>query len=82
MSIGTLFAFVVVAIGIIVLRRTRPDLPRPFRTPGVPLVPILSAITSFALMASLSGDTWQRLFVWMAIGLVIYFGYSRRVRRG
>jgi APA family basic amino acid/polyamine antiporter len=77
-SIGTLFAFVVVAIGIIVLRRTRPDLPRPFRTPGVPLVPILSAITSFALMASLSGDTWQRLMVWMAIGLVVYFGYSRR----
>lgn len=77
-SIGTLFAFVVVAIGIIVLRRTRPDLPRPFRTPAVPLVPILSAITSFALMASLSGETWERLIVWMAIGLAIYFAYGQR----
>ena len=80
-SIGTLFAFVVVAIGIIVMRRTRPDLERPFRTPWVPTVPILSALTSFALMASLSGDTWRRLIVWMAVGLVIYFGYSRRAGR-
>jgi APA family basic amino acid/polyamine antiporter len=80
-SIGTLFAFVVVAIGIIVLRRTRPDLERPFRTPAVPLVPLLSALASFALMASLSGDTWRRLMIWMAVGLVIYFGYSRRRAR-
>jgi APA family basic amino acid/polyamine antiporter len=77
-SIGTLFAFVVVAIGIIVLRRTRPDLHRPFRTPAVPLVPILSALTSFALMASLSGATWRRLIAWMALGLVIYFAYGYR----
>jgi APA family basic amino acid/polyamine antiporter len=77
-SIGTLFAFVVVAMGIIVLRRTRPDLERPFRTPAVPLVPILSALTSFALMASLSGDTWRRLMIWMAVGLAIYFAYGHR----
>ncbi len=60
-SIGTLFAFVVVAIGVIVLRRTRPDLERPFRTPGVPWLPALSAVASFALMAGLSGETWIRL---------------------
>ena len=77
-SIGTLFAFVVVAIGVIVLRRTRPDLERPFRTPGVPWVPALSAIASFILMAGLSGETWIRLVVWMAIGLVLYAGYGYR----
>ncbi|MGH9173185.1 MAG: amino acid permease, partial [Vicinamibacterales bacterium] len=77
-SIGTLFAFVVVAIGVIVLRRTRPDLERPFRTPGVPWLPALSAVASFALMASLSGDTWIRLVIWMALGLVLYFGYGYR----
>jgi basic amino acid/polyamine antiporter, APA family len=84
-SIGTLFAFIVVAIGIIALRRTRPDLARPFRTPGVPWVPALSAAASFALMAGLSGATWQRLIVWMAMGLVIYFAYGYRhskARRG
>jgi APA family basic amino acid/polyamine antiporter len=77
-SIGTLFAFIVVAIGIIALRRTRPDLPRPFRTPGVPWVPALSALASFALMAGLSGATWRRLIVWMALGLLIYFAYGYR----
>jgi APA family basic amino acid/polyamine antiporter len=77
-SIGTLFAFVVVAIGVIVLPRTRPDLERPFRTPGVPWVPALSAIASFILMAGLSGETWIRLLVWMAIGLVLYGAYGYR----
>jgi APA family basic amino acid/polyamine antiporter len=77
-SIGTLFAFVVVALGIIVLRRTRPELERPFRTPGVPWIPVLSALSSLALMAGLSGDTWQRLIIWMAIGLLIYFVYGYR----
>ncbi len=80
-SIGTLFAFVVVAVGVIVLRRTRPDLERPFRMPGVPWLPVLSAVASFALMAGLSGDTWTRLVIWMAIGIVIYFAYSRRHSR-
>jgi APA family basic amino acid/polyamine antiporter len=76
-SIGTLLAFVIVCAGILVMRRTRPDLPRPFRTPLVPLVPILGILTCFALMASLGIDNWLRLIVWLAIGLAIYFGYSR-----
>jgi APA family basic amino acid/polyamine antiporter len=77
-SIGTLFAFVIVAIGVMVLRRTRPDLPRPFKVPAVWLVAPLSAITSILLMASLPLDTWIRLIVWMAIGLLIYFVYGIR----
>ena len=77
-SIGTLFAFVVVAVGVIVLRRTRPGLERPFRVPGVPWLPALSALASFALMASLSGETWVRLLIWMALGLVLYFAYGVR----
>jgi APA family basic amino acid/polyamine antiporter len=77
-SIGTLFAFVVVAIGVIVLRRTRPDLPRPFKVPFSPVIPILTALTSLYLMYSLPLDTWARLIGWMGIGIVIYFGYSAR----
>jgi APA family basic amino acid/polyamine antiporter len=77
-SIGTLLAFVIVAIGVIVLRRTRPDLHRPFRTPGVPWLPLLSAAASFALMASLSLETWIRLVIWMAIGLTLYAVYGYR----
>jgi len=77
-SIGTLFAFVLVCIGIPVLRKLRPDAPRPFRTPFVPLVPILGAGICLVQMASLPGDTWLRLVIWMAIGLVIYFGYGAR----
>lgn len=76
-SIGTLLAFVIVCIGIMVMRRTRPDLPRPYRTPLVPLVPILGILVCFAMMASLDKDTWIRLVVWLVIGLCIYFGYSR-----
>jgi basic amino acid/polyamine antiporter, APA family len=82
-SIGTLFAFVVVALGVIILRRTRPEMERPFRTPGVPWVPALSAMSSFALMASLSGDTWIRLLIWMGLGLALYgsYGYRRSLLR-
>jgi APA family basic amino acid/polyamine antiporter len=77
-SIGTLFAFVIVSIGVIVLRRTKPDLPRPFKVPFSPVLPILSAGASLYLMYGLPLDTWARLIIWMAIGLVIYFGYSMR----
>ncbi len=76
-SIGTLFAFVIVCISLIVLRKTRPDAPRPFRTPWVPLVPILGAGICLLQMYALPADTWWRLAIWMAIGIAIYFGYSR-----
>ena len=76
-SIGTLFAFVIVCCAIIVLRRRRPQLARPFRTPWVPLVPLLGAGVCLLQMFALPGDTWLRLVIWMVVGLVIYFGYSR-----
>src|ERR671921_1826914 len=76
-NIGTLAAFVLVSIGVIVLRRTRPDLPRAFKVPGYPVVPILAALACFFLMGFLTIGTWVRFLVWMAIGLVVYFGYSR-----
>jgi basic amino acid/polyamine antiporter, APA family len=77
-NIGTLFAFVVVAAGVLVLRRTRPDLKRAFRTPWVPVIPILSVLASVYLMLNLSGATWIRFFVWMGVGMLIYAGYSYR----
>lgn len=76
-SIGTLFAFVLVCGGILVMRRTHPDLPRPFRTPFVPVIPIVGIIVNLFLMAGLGLENWLRLFIWLAIGLCIYFGYSR-----
>jgi APA family basic amino acid/polyamine antiporter len=76
-SIGTLFAFVLVSAGIMVMRRTHPELPRPFKTPLVPLVPILGILSNLFLMFGLGVENWMRLFVWLAIGLLIYFGYSR-----
>ena len=75
-SIGTLMAFVIVSIGVIFLRYQRPELERPFKVPGVPFVPALSALVSLALMAGLPGSTWERLIIWMAIGIVIYFAYG------
>ncbi len=81
-SIGSLLAFVLVCIGVIVLRRTAPDVVRPFRCPGVPWVPILGALACVAQMVSLPLKTWARLVVWMALGFVIYLLYSRgRARR-
>ena len=77
-SIGTLFAFVLVCSGIIIMRRTHPDLPRPFKTPFVPVVPILGIGFNLVLIYGLGWTNWARLFGWMAIGLVIYFGYSRK----
>jgi APA family basic amino acid/polyamine antiporter len=84
-SIGTLLAFVIVCGGVLVLRRRQPNLPRPFKTPWVPAVPILGILICFGLMAGLPSDTWIRLIVWMAIGIVIYFTYGRshsKVQRG
>lgn len=77
-NIGTLFAFVVVSIAVVVLRRTHPDLERPFRVPAVPLIPILSVLSCGWLMLNLPVDTWIRFGIWLAVGLVIYFGYGRR----
>jgi len=76
-SIGTLLAFVIVCGGILVLRRTQPDLPRPFRTPWVPVVPILGIAICGYMMYGLPVDTWLRLAIWMALGLVIYFAYGK-----
>lgn len=80
-NIGTLFAFVVVAIGVIILRKQRPDLERSFRTPLVPFVPILSVLASLWLMVNLPTETWVRFGIWMAVGLVVYFVYGRRHSR-
>ncbi|NKY48894.1 amino acid permease [Nocardia vermiculata] len=77
-NIGTLFAFVLVSIGVVVLRRTRPDLPRGFRVPLVPLIPILAVLACLWLMLNLSVETWLRFVIWMALGLVVYFAYSMR----
>ncbi len=77
-SIGTLFAFVVVCIGIIIMRKTQPDLPRPFRTPLVPWVPILGVIVNLGLMAGLGVITWAAFLIWMALGLIVYFTYSHK----
>ncbi|MFF3942142.1 amino acid permease [Streptomyces phaeofaciens] len=76
-NIGTLFAFVVVAIGVIVLRRTRPDLPRSFRTPWVPFLPIVSVLASLWLMINLPAETWLRFAGWMVVGFIVYFLYGR-----
>jgi APA family basic amino acid/polyamine antiporter len=76
-SIGTLLAFVLVCIGVIILRRTAPDIHRPFRTPAVPLVPILGATICLAQMVGLPLATWERLVIWLAIGLAAYFAYGR-----
>ena len=77
-NIGTLFAFILVSVGVVILRRTRPDLPRAFRVPAVyrrrrPL----SALLCVYLMLNLTGETWVRFLVWMALGLVVYFAYGR-----
>ncbi len=80
-NIGTLFAFVLVSIGVIVLRRARPDLERPFRTPLVPVLPIASVLASLWLMLNLTSATWLRFGIWMVVGLVVYFAYSIRHSR-
>jgi basic amino acid/polyamine antiporter, APA family len=77
-NIGTLMAFVIVCAAVLVMRRTNPKLPRPFRTPFVPLVPILGMAMNFGMMCALGWENWLRLFVWLVIGLCIYFGYGRK----
>ncbi|MBS1993713.1 MAG: amino acid permease [Cyanobacteria bacterium SZAS LIN-3] len=80
-SIGTLFAFVIVSIGVIVLRVKEPNRPRGFKSPGYPYFPALGAIMSFILMCSLPAITWIRFVIWMAVGLVVYFVYSKQHSR-
>jgi APA family basic amino acid/polyamine antiporter len=80
-NMGTLLAFGIVCAGVWILRRRNPNLHRPFKTPLVPLVPILGILVSLGLMASLPLDTWIRLIVWLAIGMVIYFTYGRHHSR-
>lgn len=77
-SIGTLFAFMVVCVGVLVLRITQPNLERAFKTPAVFIVAPLGALSSLFLMSGLPADTWIRLVIWMAIGVVIYFAYGIR----
>ena len=80
-NIGTLLAFVIVSISVMVLRRTNPNQPRPFRTPWVPLIPILGVISNGYMMYKLGWVNWARLFIWLAIGLVVYFNYGRKHSR-
>ena len=75
-SIGTLFAFVLVSIGIIVMRKTDPNVKRPFRTPFVPLVPLLGVAVCVFMIYHLGWENWARLFVWLIIGMIVYFTYS------
>jgi APA family basic amino acid/polyamine antiporter len=77
-SIGTLLVFLIISIAVLVLRQTQPDLPRPFRTPLVPWVPILGALVSGVQMLAFSFDTWLRLVGWLLMGLLIYFAYGRK----
>jgi APA family basic amino acid/polyamine antiporter len=77
-NIGTLAAFCLVSVAVIVLRKKRPDLHRAFRCPGVPFVPILAIVFCVALMTFLSKTTWIAFAIWLVIGLVVYFTYSRR----
>ena len=77
-SIGTLFAFILVCAGVWIMRKTNPDAPRNFKTPLVPLVPILGIITCGSMVYGLGWPNWTRLFIWMLIGFLVYFGYSIR----
>jgi APA family basic amino acid/polyamine antiporter len=80
-SIGTLFAFTIVCAGVWILRVRDPELKRPFKTPWVPFVPIMGIVVSLALMLSLHNLTWEVFLIWLAIGLVVYFTYSRHHSR-
>jgi len=77
-NIGTLFAFVLVSAGVIFLRRSDPDRPRPFHVPWVPFTPLISIVACFYLMLELPVVTWIRFAIWLAVGLVLYFAYGYR----
>ena len=77
-NIGTLLAFVIVCAAVLIMRRTHPDVPRPFRAPFGPVMPMLGILSCLLLMFSLPVANWMRLAVWLAIGLVIYFSYGRK----
>src|SRR5439155_1153328 len=77
-NIGTLFAFVLVALGVIVLRVREPNRPRPFRVPGSPITPLFAVASCVFLMTELPAVTWIRFFIWLAIGVVLYFTYGYR----
>jgi APA family basic amino acid/polyamine antiporter len=77
-SIGTLFAFILVCIAVIILRKTDPDIKREFKTPWVPVVPILGVIVCGAMIYGLGWTNWARLIVWLLLGFMIYFGYSKK----
>jgi APA family basic amino acid/polyamine antiporter len=84
-NIGTMLAFAIVCGGVWVLRRSHPDLPRPFKTPWVPFVPIMGIIVPLYLMYNVQTNTKWRLIIWLVVGMFVYFGYSRthsRVQRG
>ena len=76
-NIGTLLAFVMVSIAVVILRQDRPNQARPFRTPWVPLVPILGVLFNGYMMYKLGWVNWARLFIWLGIGLILYFSYGR-----
>ena len=80
-NIGTLTAFILVSVAVVVLRRQRPDLPRAFKVPWSPVLPILSAVICFYLTLNLSIETWLRFLIWLAIGIVVYFAYGYRNAR-
>jgi APA family basic amino acid/polyamine antiporter len=76
-SMGTLLAFAIVCTGVLILRRLEPGTPRPFKTPGMPWVPVVGTLICIYLMSGLPLPTWIRLFVWLAVGMAIYFSYGR-----
>src|SRR4029450_7068391 len=80
-NIGTLFAFLLVSVGVWILRRNRPELQRSFRVPWINVLPWVSAAACLWLMANLSGETWLRFFVWMVLGIALYAFYGRRKSR-
>lgn len=77
-SIGTLFAFCLVCVGIIVMRKKMPDAERKFKVPFVPLIPVLGVVVCVYLMTSLTKESWYRLIVWLIIGIIIYFFYGKK----